>query len=187
MKKETINLLDNYQLSEKKRKNQGSKSINFVAIFIAALLLMGAYSAKLFIDDLTLKENNQELQSYVDSPTIAAQIADITIRQRQLTDLNEILTELKSLNTAFAVMPKLNSHIFNKINTCLPPDTVILSFEFDGQWLTLKTQSSNLLRPSEFARNLNNANYFEEVNYYGYEVSSGKYIGTVMVAMKVGY
>lgn len=186
MKKETINLLDNYQLSEKKRKNQGSKSINFIAIFLAALVLMSAYSLKLFLDDSTLKDTNKELQSYVDSPTVAAQIADIAVKQRQLSDLNDILVELKSLNTAFAVMPKLNSTLIAKINSCIPPDTSILSIEFDGQWFTLKTQSTNLLRPSEFARNLNNTNYFEEVNYYGYDNNAGKYIGTVMVAVKVG-
>jgi len=186
MKKDNINLLENYQLSEKKRKNQGSKSVNFAAIFLVSVLLLGAYSAKLYFDDLTLKETNKELQDYVSSPSIAKQISDIAAKQRQLTDLNEILVELKSLNAALAAMPELDSVIIAKINSCIPPDTRILSIDFDGQWFTLKTQSTNFLRPSEFARNLNNLNFFEEVNYYGYDADAGKYIGTVLVAMKVG-
>lgn len=186
MKKDNLNLLENYQLSEKKRKNQGSRSLNFVAIFIVSILLLSAYSLKLFLENSSLNESNKELQAYVESPTIAQQIADIVVKQRQLTDLNAILVDIKSLNTAFGAMPQLNSVLLAKIYSCVPPGTYIISIDFDGQWFSLKTQSNNFIRPSEFARNLNNTNFFEEVNYYGYDVSNGAYIGSVMVAVKVG-
>ncbi|KAF0223928.1 MAG: hypothetical protein FD179_1613 [Erysipelotrichaceae bacterium] len=186
MKKDNINLLDNYLLSEKKRKNQGSKSLNIVAVFLVTVLLLSAYSLSLFLQDKTLRESNAELTAYVNNPTTLAQIRDITVKQRQLADLKEILVELKSLNAAFGAMPEINSEVVNKINSCLPPDTKILTIDFDGQWFTLKTQSVNYLRPSEFARNLRNTGFFEEVNYYGYDDDAGKYIGNVLVAMKVG-
>jgi Tfp pilus assembly protein PilN len=186
MKKDNINLLDNYLLSEKKRKNTSSKGLNFLAIFFVTVLLLSAYSLKLFLDDSTLKETNKELQAYVESPTILAQIKDISVKQRQLSDLNEILIELKSLNAAFAAMPGFDSEAINKINSCIPADTRIMDIDFDGQWITLRTVSSNYLRPSEFARNLRNTSFFEDVVYYGYENDSGKYVGTVLVALKVG-
>ena len=42
MKKENINLLENYLLSEKKRKNTGSKGVSFVAVFLATVLILSA-------------------------------------------------------------------------------------------------------------------------------------------------
>jgi len=186
MKKDNINLLDNYLQSEKKRKNQGSKSLNLIALFLIAVLLISAYGVSLYIQDIDLKDTNSQLQNYVESPTILKQISEISVKQRQLNDLNEILAELKSLNAAFSAIPKLDSVVIDKINECIPPDTKITSIDFDGQWFTLKTLSANYLRPSEFARNLRNTKFFEEVTYYGYESDAGKYIGTVLVAMKVG-
>lgn len=186
MKKENINLLENYLLSEKKRKNTGSKGINFAAIFLATVLLLSAYSLKLFLEDSALKEDNASLQNYVSDPAILTKIQQITTKQRQVTDLNEILKELKSLNAAFDAWPEFDSIAMNKINSCIPADTKILDIDFDGQWFTLRTVSSNYLRPSEFARNLRNTGFFEDVVYYGYEEDSGKYVGTVLVALKVG-
>lgn len=186
MKKDNINLLDNYLLSEKKRKNTGSKGLNFIALFLATILLLSAYSLKLFLEDTSLKETNRDLKAYVEDPSILAQIKEISVKQRQLSDLNEILIELKSLNAAFAAMPSLDSVAINKINDCIPADTKITDIDFDGQWITLRTTSSNYLRPSEFARNLRNTSFFEDVVYYGYENNTGKYIGTVLVALKVG-
>jgi Tfp pilus assembly protein PilN len=186
MKKENINLLENYLLSEKKRKNTGSKGISFIAVFLATVLILSAYSLKLFLEDSALKEDNASLQSYVSDPSILAKIESISTKQRQITDLNNILTELKSLNAAFNAWPVFDSVAMNKINSCIPADTKILDIDFDGQWFTLRTTSSNYLRPSEFARNLRNTGFFEDVVYYGYEETSGKYVGTVMVALKVG-
>lgn len=186
MKKDNINLLENYLVSEKNRRNQGSRSLNFLAIYLIAALLISAYGVSLFIRDTTLKNSTKELQAYVSDPNVLHQITDITTKQRQLTDLKEILGQLKSLNAAFSAMPELGSEVIGKIYACIPADTIVLSINFDGQWFTLKTQSINYLRPSEFARNLRNTSYFEEVNYYGYTVEPGKYIGTVLVAMKVG-
>lgn len=186
MKKDNINLLENYLLSEKQRKNTGSKGLNFIALFLATVLLLSAYSLKLFIDDTSLKDANKELQSYVESPNILSQIQQITTKQRQLSDLKDILVELKSLNKAFDAWPVFDSVAMNKINSCIPADTRILDIDFDGQWFTLRTVSSNYLRPSEFARNLRNTNFFEDTVYYGYEEDSGKYVGTVLVALKVG-
>lgn len=186
MKKQNINLLDNYLLSEKKRKNQGSRSLNFIAIMLVTVLLLGAYSLSLYLQDANLKDSNTELTNYTTDPALLRQIAASVEKQRQLTDLKEILDDLKSLNAAFAAMPELDSEVIGLINSCLPPDTKILTIEFDGQWLTLTTSSVNYLRPSEFARNLRNTGTFEEVNYYGYTSSTGRYVGTVLVALKVG-
>ena len=186
MKKDNINLLENYLLSEKKRKNTSSKGLNFIAIFLITILLMSAYGLKLFLEDQGLKDSNQQLNAYITNPTIIKQVSDISVKQRQLADLKEILNTLKSLNGAFDAMPELNSIVLDKINSCVPPDTKITSIDYDGQWLTLKTISSNYLRPSEFARNLRNTDFFEDTTYYGYEESTGKYVGTVLVALKVG-
>lgn len=186
MKKDNINLLENYLLTEKRRKNTSSKGLNFIAIFLITIILISAYSLKLFLEDQGLKDSNQQLNAYVTDPNIIKQVSDVAVKQRQLADLKEILNTIKSLNAAFDAMPELDSIVLDKINSCIPADTKITSIDYDGQWLTLKTVSTNYLRPSEFARSLRNTNFFEDTIYYGYEESSGKYVGTVLVALKVG-
>jgi Tfp pilus assembly protein PilN len=186
MKKANINLLENYLLTEKKRKNTSKSGLNFIAIFLISVLLLSAYGLKLFLEDAGLKDTNQQLQSYVTDPAILKQVSDITVKQRQLTDLNTILVDIKSLNTVFDAMPELGSVVLGKIYACIPPDTSILNLSFDGQWMTLETVSSNYIRPSEFARNLRNTNFFEEVSYYGYKNEVSRFYGTIMIAMKVG-
>lgn len=189
MKKENINLLEHYQLLEKNRVNQGTKPLNFIAILLIVILLFSAYSLTLFLQDSSLKASNKDLQDYTTSTLVLDKIKVISVKQRQLSDLNEILTELKSLNSAFAAMPIYRTGVLNSINACIPPDTSISLIEFDGQWITIQTRSSNLLRPSEFARNLRNTKLFEDVVYSGYSTdvtSQVFYIGTVKIAMKVG-
>jgi len=86
-------------------------------------------------------------------------------------------------------MPIFRTGVLNSINACIPPDTSISIIDFDGQWITLQTRSTNLLRPSEFARNLRNTKVFEDVVYSGYSIDITTqvfYIGTVKIAMKVG-
>jgi Tfp pilus assembly protein PilN len=189
MKKENINLLEHYQIIEKNRKNQGTKPLNFIAVLLIVILLLSAYSLTLFLQDSSLKTSNNDLQNYISSSQILEQLDDISTKQRQLSDLNEILSELKSLNAAFSAMPVLKTEILDSINACIPPDTKILMVDFDGQWLSIQTSSSNLLRPSEFARNLRNTQLFEEIVYNGYTTDSSAktaYIGSVKIALKVG-
>jgi Tfp pilus assembly protein PilN len=189
MKKESINLIENYQLSEKQRKGKGSRALNAFAVFFVTILLLSAYSLTLYLQDTNLKESNQELQSYISNASIIDQIKVISVKQRQLTDLNEILAELRSLNAAFEVMPRLNSTLFDLLYSTLPPDTKIQTIDFDGQWFTIITSSPNILRPSEYARNLRNTDYFENVVYDGYAAdNTGKtvYIGAIKVALRIG-
>jgi len=189
MKKENINLLEHYQIVEKNRKNQGTKPLNLIAILLIVVLLLSAYSFSLFLQESSIKANNKELQDYTTSTMVLDQIKVISDKQKQLTDLNEILTNLKSLNAAFEAMPVMESSVLNSINACVPPDTKILSVDFDGQWFTIQTSSTSLLRPSQFARNLRNTMLFEEIVYNGYTTSTllkTTYIGSVKIAMKVG-
>lgn len=189
MKKETINLLEHYEASEKLRKGKSSGILKVVAFGVVMALLMSAYALTLYIKDVSLKDSNEELQAYVNDASILAQIKDITTKQRQLTDLNNILDELKSLNAAFAVMPRLDSVVMGQITGLLPIDTKVTYMDFDGQWITIQTTSTNLLRPSEFARNLRNSRLFEDVIYDGYSVDTTAktaYISTVKVAMIIG-
>jgi len=189
MKKETINLLEHYEASEKIRKGKSSGLLKTFALGLIMVLLLSAYSITLFIQNVSLNESNQEIQDYINNPATLAQIKDITEKQRRLTDLNEILAELKSLNAAFAVMPRMDSDVLAQITDLLPTDSKVTYIEFDGQWITIQTSSTNLLRPSEFARSLRNSGLFEDVIYDGYSVNtSGKttYISSIKVAIRIG-
>lgn len=189
MKKEHINLLDHYQSLEKVRKGKGSRAVNMVAIILISLVLPGAYAFTLWLEDTQLKSENAELAAFAENPAILKQVSEIAQKNRRLADLQSMLKELDSMNDALDAMPRIESTILGKIADCLPFDTTITQIGFDGQWFVITTKSPNLLRPSEFARNLSNAGIFEDVIYSGYFVdNSGKtaYIGTVQVALKIG-
>lgn len=189
MKKEHINLLDHYQSLEKVRKGKGSRAVNMAAVLLITLILPGAYAFTLWLQDSQLKSENTELAAFAENPAILKQVNEIAKKNRRLNDLKSMLTELDSMNAALDAMPRIESTILGKIADCLPIGTTIMQISFDGQWFFITTKSSNLLRPSEFARNLSNTGIFEDVVYSGYYVdNSGKtaYIGTVQVALKIG-
>lgn len=190
MKKQNINLMDSFSAIEKRRSAKSDRIIVFMALFLSVILITSAFSFKLFLDNNNLKDKIKVTEAYVNDPILKERIAAIEVMQSKINDLNEIDKILDELNASFAVFPRINTLSLRVITSNMPVGTSLKSLGFDGQWFTIQLISPNYSGPSQFAVNLRDSEFFEEVIYQGYtsEVVNGvtRYVGKVVAILKVG-
>lgn len=190
MKKQNINLMESFSAIEKRRSAKSDRVIVFMALFLSVVLILGAFSFKLFLDNNDLKDKIKVADAYVNDPVIRQRILAIEVKQAQINDLNEIDKILDELNASFEVFPRINTLSLRVITSNMPAGTSLKSISFEGQWFTISLISPNYSGPSQFAINLEKSGFFEEVIYQGYnsEVVNGatRYVGKVVAILKVG-
>jgi len=190
MKKDNINLLDSYIKIEKKKSAKSESHVIYGALLLVIVLILGAYSIKLYFDNMSIQDDVSQTSEYVNSPTVLAKIRLIDEKQQKIDDLNKINASLEELNKGFAVIPRIDSYTLRLVTSSMPTNTSLQSVAFDGQWFTIILYSGSYSKQSTFAHNLENSGYFEKVNYYGYDSNGAtpatKYVGKFMVALKVG-
>ena len=190
MKKQNINLMESFSAIEKRRSAKSDRIIVFMALFLSVVLILGAFSFKLFLDNNNLKDKIKIADAYVNNPVIRQRILAIEVKQAQINDLNEIDKILDELNASFEVFPRINTLSLRVITSNMPAGTSLKSISFEGQWFTISLISPNYSGPSQFAINLEKSGFFEEVIYQGYnsEVVNGatRYVGKVVAILKVG-
>lgn len=190
MKKQNINLMESFSAIEKRRSAKSDRLVVFLALFLTVILILSAFTFKLYLDNNDLKDQIKVTEAYVNDPTIRQRIAAIEVKQAQINDLNEIDKILDELNASFEVFPRINTLSLRVITSNMPAGTSLKSIAFDGQWFTISLISPNYLGPSQFAVNLEKSEFFEEVIYQGYtsEVANGttRFVGKVIAILKVG-
>jgi len=190
MKKQNINLMESFSAIEKRRSAKSDRIIVFMALFLSVVLILGAFSFKLFLDNNNLKDRIKVADAYVNDPVIRQRILAIEVKQAQINDLNEIDKILDELNASFEVFPRINTLSLRVITSNMPAGTSLKSISFEGQWFTISLISPNYSSPSQFAISLEKSGFFEEVIYQGYnsEVINGatRYVGKVVAILKVG-
>ena len=190
MKKSNINLMESYSVIEKRKSAKTDRVKVLSLLLIGVMLISGAFAAKLFIDNYFLKENIKTVSNYVNDTEIQRKVALIDLKQKKIQDLNKIDAILTELNASFEVFPRINTLTLNMITSNLPVGTTLKSITYDSQWFTIYVYSLDYTKPSTFASNLRNSEYFEDILYQGYTSESVggtlRYVGKVVAVLKVG-
>ena len=190
MKKQNINLMDNFLEIEKRRSAKTDRIAVFAAILLVVVLLLSAYSFKLLLDNNDLKNGIKTSESFINDPSIKARVALVEVEQKKISDLKEIDTILDQLNVTFAAFPRINTLILQKLTVNLPAGASFRTIAFDGQGFAIEYNCLNYSQPSEYAIRLQNSKFFEEVNYSGYttEIAGNvtRYSGKLVAILKVG-
>lgn len=190
MKKSNINLMESYLAIEKRKSSKTDRVKILTMILVGIILISAAYAAKLIVENIFIEDNIKTVSNYVNDVKIQQKVALIDEKQRKITDLNQIDAILTELNASFDLMPRINTLTLNLITSNLPAGTSLSSLSFDGQLFTILVFSPDFTRPSEFAINLRNSDFFEEVQYLGYSSISGpgtaRYLGKINAILKVG-
>lgn len=190
MKKQNINLMESFSVIEKRRSAKSDRVVVFMALFLMVVLLISAFTFKLYLDNNNLKDRIKVADAYVNDPSIKNRIAAIELDQAKISSLNEIDKILDELNATFDVFPRINTLSLRVITSNMPAGTSLKSIAFDGQWFTILLISPNYSFPSQFAVNLRDSGFFEEIVYQGYtsEVVNGttRYVGKIVAFLKVG-
>lgn len=182
--------MESYSVLEKRKSAKTDRVKVLTILMVGVILITAAYAGKLFVENIFVEQDIKSVSSYVNDVNIQKRVALIDEKQQKISDLNKIDAILSELNASFEVMPRINSITLNMITSNLPAGTTLSNLAFDGQVFTIQLLSPDYFSPSQFAINLRNSNYFEEVQYYGYSSISGpgnaRYLGKINAILKVG-
>lgn len=188
MKKTDMNLLARYRELNKLKANRTSPGKLYLAIFLAAFLLIGAYSVKLFIDNSLLKQDIRELQSYVESPNVIARMNEVATLQDNLKKLDEMSADLNSIDEVLGSIPRYNSGVLSILYTTRPVNVRFVSVSYTGSSVIVDFYGPRPSDPSNYVLRLQRTNYFKDVQYsgYSYDAGSNVYRATITCTLKGG-
>ncbi len=186
MKKNDMNLLESYRSDQKKKANTTNVFNIYIILIIAAVLIMGAFSLKLVLDNNSMRNELNSLKNYIDSPTVVNKINELNKIQEDLKTLDEIQAEAVSLGDVIRYMPKFDSKILDVVYYEKPKEISFTLLEFEENTVILNMTGK---RPSDFsnyALRLQRTYQFADVSYdgYTYDKDLALYTGSIRCIMK---
>lgn len=186
MKKNDMNLLERYRSEQKKKANTTNVFNIYILIIVAAVLILGAYSLKLVLDNNSKRNEIASLKDYLESPKMIEKMDELTKLQDNLKVLDEIEKEALNLGDVINYIPKFDSKILDVIYYERPTDIKFTLLEYEENTVILNMTGK---RPSDFsnyALHLQRTYQFSDVSYDGYEYDKdiGLYTGSIHCIMK---
>jgi len=172
MKKNDMNLYERYRSENNIKANYTSPIRLYLAIIIAAVLIVGAYSAKLIIDNLVIKNNITNLEQYVNNTEIVTQMDEISQIQSNISRLNEIETSVSGLNAVLDYIPRYDSVILDIIYYEKPAAITYTTLTYSDNTISIEFTAPKSSDASNFALSLQRTKKFADVSYEGYEYDS---------------
>lgn len=180
-----INLYTRYQQRQRNRANQITPVKRYVLVVAVLILVLGAFSAKLFIDNLNLDSTINEYQTYVNDASNQKKLKEVNDMKDQVAALKDLNDKVNSLKDVFSSKQAVSSTDLSALATGLPSDTKFTQLSFDGLTFTVSITSDSSASPSTYANALRSNGYFANINYTGYSVSSdGKFTADIQCTLK---
>lgn len=188
MIKNDMNLYARYQEIHKAKAAQYSPNKTYMALLLILFLLAGAYSLKLFLDRSLLQSDVNELQEYVSNPTVIARLNEIAILQENIKRLDEMVTEVGSINEVLQSAVRFDSTALNVLFYNRPSNVQFQNISFQQGELFVVITGPRPSDPSNYVLRLQRENYFKEVTYTGYvlDAENDNYTTTIRLVMKGG-
>lgn len=188
MRKTDMNLLARYRELNKLKANRTSPGKVYLAVFLAAFLLIAAYSTKLWIDNSLLKQDVRDLQSYVESPNVIARMNEVATLQDNLKKLDTMADELKSIDEVLGSIPRYDSAVLSVFYSTRPIGVRFESINYSGSSAVVNFNGPRPSDASNYVLRLQRTGYFKDVQYTGYSFDSNLniYRSTITCIMKGG-
>jgi hypothetical protein len=188
MKKNDMNLLLTYQKEVKRKANQPKPVRFYIILILAAILILGAYALKVFLDNNSLRNEITSIKNYIENPKITEKMDEIYRIQADLKTLDEIEAEANLLGDVISFKPKFDSKILDLVYYERPTSIKFTLLEYEENTIILNMTGT---RPSDFsnyALRLQRTYQFADVSYDGYAYDTEKriYIGAIRCIMKGG-
>ena len=188
MKKTDMNLLARYREINKLKANRTSPGKVYLAVFLAAFLLIAAYSTKLWIDNSLLKQDIRELQNYVESPNVIARMNEVATLQDNLKKLDTMTDELKSIDEVLGSIPRYDSAVLSVFYSTRPVGVRFDSINYTGSSVVVSINGPRPSDASNYVLRLQRTGFFKDVQYTGYNFNDGAsmYSSTITCILKGG-
>lgn len=187
MKKQDMNLLLAFKAEQKRKANKMSPMQVYTIVLVGAILIVGAFALKLFVDNLNVVNESASIEAYVNSPSVVAKMEKIDKLQSDIKQLDEIAVEATTLKDVIAFIPRFDSQVLDIIYYEKPKTLKITNIDFAANTVTLDYSATYVSDVSNYALRLQRTFSFADVSYSGYTYDDdGSYRGTISLIMKGG-
>lgn len=188
MKKQDMNLLARYEEVNKIKASQYSDKKIFVIVVVVTVLILGAFSAKLFIDNSLIKNDIETIEGYINDPNIQQRLANVNQLQEDLDQIEVMLEEVNSINEVFEANARFDSEVLNTLYYTQPYRVELENITYKDGLLSVIISGVHSYDASNYVLRLLDTGYFKTVKYSGYvySESEGRYFATLQCLLKGG-
>lgn len=187
MKKQDMNILLAYKNEQKRKANKMSPMQVYTIVLVGAILIVGAFALKFFIDNMNVKSEIATIELYINDPVNIQRMEKISKLQSDIKQLDEIAIEATTLKDVLAYKPRYDSKILDIVYYEKPSTLKITNIDFGANTLVLDYTAKFVSDVSNYALRLQRTYSFADVSYAGYTYNdNGTYGGTISLVMKGG-
>ena len=186
MKKQDMNLLDSYNRVAKTKANESSVARIYIMIVIGAILITGAFYAKLQFDQFAIDSQINDIGSFVNSPQNLARNEEAVKLREDINDLEVVQSKIESAFDVINFMPLYESSIIELILAERPGTVSINGIDFLNGIISLDVSGTRVYSVSDYVLRLRRLNYFESVDYSGYTLENDQYNASILLILKGG-
>lgn len=188
MKKQDINLLLSYKAEQKRKANKISPIRLYTIILISAILIVGAFALKLMLDNISIKNEIEETQTYINSPAVVEKMAELSKVNENLQLLADIEVEALSLKTVMDYKPRFDSKVLDILYYEKPTTLKFTNINYSSNEVELEYTAKYVSDVSNYVLHLQRTYSFADISYdgYTYDEDSGLYSGIILCLLKGG-
>ena len=164
---ERINLIEADAASG--RSNAGVSF--FAGALVAAVISSAVVGAVWLFGNIQVNDYNNrtaEIQAYLDSPQVAAQIAAVDAAQNKLDRLNIVKQAIDTAVKNYDSLPMLTSEVIDNINANFPDGTKWKSMLYGDGSFTLECVANSIELPADVVENFFEQDIFDNITYNGF-------------------
>ena len=164
---ERINLIEADAASG--RSNAGASF--FMSVLGTAVISCAVVGAVWLFGNIQVNNFNSQtadIQAYLDSPEVAAQIAAVDAAQAKLDRVNNIKYVIDTAVTNYESLPMLTTEMIDKINENFPNGSLWRVMNYGNGSYSLECAADSVELPATVVENFFNQDYFKNITYTGF-------------------
>ena len=188
MKTQDMNLLAKYEEVTKTKASQYSDNKLYVVILVVVFLLFGAFSIKLFVDNMLLNSEVESVEEFVSNPRVQSKLAYVNSLESDIAQIEEMLFEVESINEVFGAGVRFNSVPIRVLNYSRPEFVEFQNLTYQSGSIAVVISGRSAFDISNYVLRLERTNHFKKVSYSGYTYDEGQqlYFSTIQCVLKGG-
>lgn len=165
-----LNLYKALKKSRTKNKKSSGKA-NWILPPIIIATILGGVFVYFFIQNNKLETRINEIEEYINNPTISSKYEEYTNLQGEVSELVELRRVLKGFKESQKTYPSFTSSIFDTIKENIGDIEIreITYHEANGH-IVMRAFANEIHAASKFTEDLYKTGVFEKVNYSGWSL-----------------
>lgn len=183
--KKKMNLYKKYQQNSSRHQAVGKVGTYGVILFIS-VLIMAALGFRLMFENSLLNGEIDSIKSTLNNPNNQKKFEEANLISKENEALSTLKESLSEINQVFDKKSGISSQVLIELQMDSPSGVSIEDININGSHVTLKFQTKDRLKSSEYVSNLKENVFFKSVKYHGYEYndSNKNYTGTVELVLR---